>query len=67
MAKVEGLLKEMSSLVEEAKSIAEHLLGLYRELERRRARFPSMLLECGTESLKCPVLQTVFANIVWNR
>jgi len=35
VAKVEELLKEMSSLMEEAKSVAEHLLGLYRELERR--------------------------------
>jgi hypothetical protein len=35
VAKAEDLLKEMSSLMEEAKSIAEHLLGLHQELERK--------------------------------
>jgi hypothetical protein len=34
---------------------------------RRYPRDQFVLLECGAESLKCPVLQTVFANIVWNR
>jgi hypothetical protein len=52
--------RRLKELIEKDELTLEEADELYRIADK-------LVEECGAESLKCPVLQTVFANIVWNR